>query len=566
MTSLQAGRTMRRDNLRPGTDGALLTSNLKRHRLLLTALFLSGCLIQIPGGSPARAQQNDLPAARAENGAAGSAAQSDMPDAGTPIQLFSNGIRSPGRMPSSQQPDGQQNAVQAPARSSPVGLHPPVNSGSSGRMNDAVLRAGGLDPDKARRDKAINDSWEAELRQQLRDRENAGQNADGQQEAGQIAPGTVDGPTPPPGALPGLRSPAPVAQNNSGYVPTTAASTASPAERQIQAGSSNALPPSPSALAQPAPGQPGFDPRLHQRDKGIPPLRSTGTGDTMSEARKAASKGMQIDRSSASTKQVEKDGMKFDGVFWDSDRRFKGRITYSDGGIYEGEALDGQRHGYGEMQYPNGGRHVGSWKNDVWHGKGTAYVSNGNVYEGDYVDGLKEGQGTYRWADGSSYTGGFAGGAFSGQGTRIWPNGDRYTGRWKNGRRDGPGRMEWQEKGWVYDGSWVNDMRHGQGNIDYGDGDSYSGGWAQDKRHGQGTYRWASGDIYQGEWTNGQRQGQGRFTFANGDVYEGEWQLDRQHGKGVLIRRNGSKVEGTWYMGNRRSASTSNNNRSVTGR
>ena len=122
-----------------------------------------------------------------------------------------------------------------------------------------------------------------------------------------------------------------------------------------------------------------------------------------------------------------------------------------------------------------------------------------------------------------------------------------YEGTWNMGHWDGKG-MSINAVGDVYEGKFVNDVKEGDGKLLYADGRVLVGRFEKDQAV-KGTLDFPDGAKYKGELKGGARHGYGVFTFADGSIYEGQSVMNIFEGKGKMTWTDGGWYEGEWSKG-----------------
>jgi hypothetical protein len=164
--------------------------------------------------------------------------------------------------------------------------------------------------------------------------------------------------------------------------------------------------------------------------------------------------------------------------------------------------------------------------------------------------GMPCGHGRLEYHDkGEIFEGQFVHGFWTGYGRCIYTTtGEDYTGCFLDSIKHGHGETSFQD-GRVFEGTYSHGIKV-QGKMTYQDGSTYLGQWANGARHGRGTYSFPYGSVFFGEFQDDTIHGSGVLTWANGSRYVGTWRDGLRHGLGKEYQPNGSiRREGTWTEG-----------------
>jgi hypothetical protein len=165
--------------------------------------------------------------------------------------------------------------------------------------------------------------------------------------------------------------------------------------------------------------------------------------------------------------------------------------------------------------------------------------------------GLLCGHGRLEYSDkGEIFEGQFVHGFWTGYGRCIYTNtGQDYTGFFDNNIRHGHGVTKHQD-GRIFEGTYSHGVIM-EGKMTYQDGSTYLGQWSRGARHdGRGTYTFVNGSVFFGEFQADKIHGSGVLTWPNGARYLGKWQNGVRHGQGKEFRPDGRvRLDGTWETG-----------------
>jgi hypothetical protein len=164
--------------------------------------------------------------------------------------------------------------------------------------------------------------------------------------------------------------------------------------------------------------------------------------------------------------------------------------------------------------------------------------------------GMPCGHGRLEYHDkGEIFEGQFVHGFWTGYGRCIYTTtGEDYTGFFLDSIKHGHGETKFQD-GRVFEGTYSHGIKV-EGKMTYQDGSTYLGQWANGARHGRGTYSFPYGSVFFGEFQDDKIHGSGVLTWANGSRYVGRWRDGLRHGLGKEYQPSGSiRREGTWNDG-----------------
>jgi hypothetical protein len=174
-------------------------------------------------------------------------------------------------------------------------------------------------------------------------------------------------------------------------------------------------------------------------------------------------------------------------------------------------------------------------------------IYTGTVFKSS---GMPCGQGRLEYPDrGEIFEGQFVHGFWTGYGRCIYTNtGEDYTGFFHNNIKHGHGVTKYQD-GRVYNGTYSHGVKV-EGKMTYQDGSTYLGEWSRGARNGRGTYTFPNGSVFFGEFLEDKMYGSGVLTWASGGRCVGGWKNGLRHGYGKDFRPDGSlRREGTWTDG-----------------
>ncbi len=173
---------------------------------------------------------------------------------------------------------------------------------------------------------------------------------------------------------------------------------------------------------------------------------------------------------------------------WENNK-FKKESTY---GCISGDC----DNGYGIYLYESGIKYLGVFKNSQPFGQGTAYYPTGEKYVGKFINEQKHGEGTLFQTDGLIKEG-------------AWQK-NNYVGATKSAKgcvegncRTGKGTYVYKDNT-RYEGNFENSVAHGQGICYYSDGDMYIGEWKHHNFDGIGTMYINDGTVLKGSWRAGE--------------------------------------------------------------
>ena len=83
----------------------------------------------------------------------------------------------------------------------------------------------------------------------------------------------------------------------------------------------------------------------------------------------------------------------------------QGVYTYKNGVKYEGEFYNGKLHGYGVYTKPNGQVYEGQWENNKRNGMGTYVFTNGTKWKGMWAENEPQDEGKYAFINGEARVG-----------------------------------------------------------------------------------------------------------------------------------------------------------------
>jgi hypothetical protein len=164
--------------------------------------------------------------------------------------------------------------------------------------------------------------------------------------------------------------------------------------------------------------------------------------------------------------------------------------------------------------------------------------------------GMPFGHGRLEYSDkGEIFEGQFVHGSWTGYGRCICAStGEDYTGFFCDLIKHGHGVTKHQD-GRTFEGTYSNGVKV-EGKMTYEDGSIYLGQWSRGARHGRGTYTFVNGSVFFGEFQDDKIHGSGVLTWPNGARYLGKWKKGVRHGQGKEFRPDGSvRLEGTWETG-----------------